>query len=190
MRAHIARRGFLLVLAGGTAACAPGNRLPDGDMSNAIRPGATAVMRSSAGETLGTLALSATSDGSLRVQGTLGALPPGPHAIHLHSAGRCDAPAFEGAGGHFNPGGRSHGLDNPDGPHAGDAPNIEADGSGRAVVNVTLAAASLAPGSPGYIIDPDGVAIVIHAWRDDQRTDPSGNSGARIACGVVAAASS
>ena len=167
------------------AACSPRYQVSDGEVQ--LDPAATAVMRSSTGALLGTLRLVPGADGTLRVTGNLDGIPAGTHGMHLHTTGRCEGPSFESAGGHFNPTGREHGLDNPNGPHAGDAPNIQAGANRRAVVDAVLAGASLDPGSRGYINDPDGVAIVIHAAADDQRTDPSGSSGARIACGVVGA---
>jgi len=111
-------------------------------------------------------------------------LKPGQHGIHLHTVGKCDAPAFTTAGGHLNPGMRMHGTMNPAGAHMGDLPNlsIAADGAGAATV--------LLPGkwidAEPAIFDADGTAIVIHAGPDDYKTDPSGNSGSRIACGVFA----
>ncbi len=168
-------------------ACGPRHNTADGDVGpRATDTVASAVMRSSTGETLGTLSLHLAADGRLRLTGALTGIPAGTHGIHLHAVGRCEGPGFESAGGHFNPAGRAHGLENAAGPHAGDAPNISADASSRTAVHLLLAGASLDPGSAGYINDGDGVAIVVHAAADDQRTDPSGNSGARIACGVVA----
>ncbi len=101
-------------------------------------------------------------------------LAPGPHGVHIHAVGRCDPPAFTTAGPHLNPGARKHGLENPEGPHAGDMPNLEGTHA------VLVAAATMQ-----QIADSDGSAIVIHATKDDQATDPSGSSGARVACGVI-----
>lgn len=108
-------------------------------------------------------------------------LPPGARGIHIHEVGRCEAPAFESARGHWNPAMKSHGRDNKMGAHHGDMPNlmIGADGRGSVTINV--------PGSIAELLDTDGAAVVIHAAADDYRTDPSGNSGARIACGVLTA---
>jgi len=100
-------------------------------------------------------------------------LPPGVHALHLHAAGRCDPPDFSSAGPHWNPTARKHGRANPEGPHLGDLPNLTVGADGRARANLPVPAGSR---------DDDGVALVIHAQADDDRTDPSGNSGARIAC--------
>jgi Cu-Zn family superoxide dismutase len=106
-------------------------------------------------------------------------LSPGEHGLHLHAVGRCDGPSFESAGAHWNPSGRQHGHLNPQGPHAGDLPNLTASANGRGAINFLITGGSLA--------DADGTSLVIHAQPDDYRTDPSGNSGGRIACAVVAA---
>lgn len=112
---------------------------------------------------------------SLRVEG----MPPGQHGVHIHMIGRCDAPTFESAGAHWNPGDKEHGLENPMGQHAGDMPNLTVSADGRGTLSYTLKGASLEA-----IRDADGSAMVIHAAADDQKTNPSGNSGDRIACGV------
>ena len=125
--------------------------------------------------------------GVVHVDGQVHGIQPGQHGIHFHAVGRCDGAAslaFSSAGGHYNPGNRRHGLDAPDGPHAGDAPNIVASSDGRATVHFTTNRITLTPG-PATLNDADGTSLVIHALGDDQVTDPSGNSGARIACGVV-----
>ena len=145
---------------------------------------ATVTIRSASGDSLGTLGFVTGANGAARLIGALSGIPAGRHGIHVHQTGRCDAPAFTSAGGHFNPAGKQHGLENPMGSHAGDAPNIEADASMKANVDITFAGATLGSAS-NSLLDADGSAVVIHAAADDQRTDPSGNSGARIACGVV-----
>jgi len=125
--------------------------------------------------------------GVVHVDGQVRGLQPGSHGIHFHAVGRCDgagALAFASAGAHYNPGNRKHGLDAPDGPHAGDAPNLIVGSDGRGSVNFTTDRVTLTDG-PATLNDADGSALVIHALGDDQVTDPSGNSGARIACGVV-----
>lgn len=107
-------------------------------------------------------------------------VPAGTHGIHIHQVGKCDAPSFESAGPHWNPSGRKHGLSNSAGPHAGDIPNIQASSTGSVKTSVSLRIAS----EIGSIFDVDGAALVIHATADDNVTDPSGNSGSRILCGV------
>jgi Cu-Zn family superoxide dismutase len=144
---------------------------------------ATAAMTDTRGRDLGTLTLSDTTDG-IRISGSLGGLPPGEHGIHLHTTGRCDPP-FESAGGHWNPAGRQHGFDNPQGHHLGDMLNVAAGNDSSANVRLTTRGGSLR--GANALLDADGAAIVVHARADDYRTDPSGNSGDRIACGVVTA---
>lgn len=112
-------------------------------------------------------------------------LPMGAHGTHIHMVGRCDAPDFASAGSHWNPGGAQHGRENPQGAHAGDLPNllIGTDGSGSFSIDIHGAKLT---GDAGAMLDADGAALVIHANPDDLKTDPTGNSGGRIACGVFA----
>jgi superoxide dismutase, Cu-Zn family len=110
-------------------------------------------------------------------------LPAGHYGVHLHAVGRCEGPAFASAGPHWNPTGRQHGSLNPAGHHLGDLPNLDVDAQGDGRLEFAIAGASTS--GPGGIFDADGTALVIHAAADDYRTDPSGNSGARLACGVL-----
>ena len=155
------------------------------------------------GRNLGTLTVSRTPDG-IEISGTLRGLTRGAHGIHLHTVGQCVAP-FTSAGGHWNPLQRQHGTENPQGPHAGDMLNIVANANGVATVRVISQGGSLygsltsgrgsvisrgepirpSPTSIPGLIDEDGASIVVHAEADDYRSDPSGNSGARFACGVI-----
>lgn len=132
------------------------------------------------GQQIGTVTASATS-GGVTIAISASGLPHGLHGVHVHAVGRCDPPKFETAGGHWNPSERHHGLNNPQGPHAGDLPNISVSSSGVATQTLVLSHASFAE-----LADADGSALVIHAGPDDYMTDPSGNSGGRIACAVVA----
>ncbi|MEO7365349.1 MAG: superoxide dismutase family protein [Sphingomicrobium sp.] len=109
-------------------------------------------------------------------------LPHGLHGIHVHSVGRCDPPGFTTAGPHFNPAATQHGFNNPAGPHGGDLPNVTVAANGVLQEAVTMAHASFAT-----LLDADGAALVIHARPDDYATDPSGNSGDRVACAVISA---
>jgi Cu-Zn family superoxide dismutase len=107
------------------------------------------------------------------------------HGIHFHAVGRCDPPDFMSAGDHFNPTNRQHGQRNPQGPHAGDLPNLTVEANGTATYQATNALVTLGPGA-NSLLDADGSALVIHADPDDDVTDPAGNSGGRIACAVIA----
>jgi superoxide dismutase, Cu-Zn family len=107
-------------------------------------------------------------------------LPHGLHGLHVHAVGRCDPPDFASAGPHWNPAGKQHGLNNAAGPHRGDLPNVEVAANGVLSATVTVAGASIAD-----MLDADGAALVLHAAADDYVTDPSGNSGARIACAII-----
>jgi Cu-Zn family superoxide dismutase len=125
-----------------------------------------------------------TQGGGVGMELNFESLPPGEHAIHFHQNAKCDAPDFKSAGGHFNPDAKKHGLENPEGHHAGDNPNFTVGADGKAhfkTVNkdVTLGSDSHSLYSNG------GTAIVVHAKPDDQKTDPSGNAGDRIACGAI-----
>lgn len=124
------------------------------------------------------------SGGGVRINVEVSQLPPGTHGIHIHAVGKCEGPAFTSAGAHFNPASKKHGKDNPEGPHAGDLLNIDVgtDGTGKASLsdpNVILGA------GPNSLFHEGGTALVIHEKADDYKTDPAGNSGARIACGVI-----
>lgn len=146
-------------------------------------PLATAPLTRSDGLAAGTAQLLAEGTTLvLRLRAT--GLPPGQHGVHLHTIGRCDRPDFASAGGHWNPSARQHGSANSAGPHAGDLPNliIAPDGSGS--LELPLNGEAAAAGHAA-LFDSDGTALVIHAAADDMRTDPSGASGARIACGVL-----
>jgi Cu-Zn family superoxide dismutase len=134
-----------------------------------------------AGQVLGQVRMWETPGGVTFRIGAAG-LPHGIHGIHVHAAGRCDPPGFTTAGAHWNPGGRSHGFNNPAGPHLGDLPNVTVAANGVLAEAVTLSHASFAG-----LLDADGAALVVHAKADDYATDPSGNSGERIACAVISA---
>ncbi len=144
---------------------------------------ATAQVVNAQGQSVGTANLVQIGD-VVRVVFEAKGLPPGQHGVHIHEIGKCEAPGFETAGGHFNPDRKQHGALNPQGSHAGDLPNltVAADGTGR--LETATKQISLLSG-PSSLFDSDGSALVVHASPDDFRTDPTGNSGARIACGVI-----
>jgi Cu-Zn family superoxide dismutase len=141
--------------------------------------GAPMAVVNASGQSVGTVRAWQTAGGvSLRIDAA--GLPHGIHGIHVHSVGRCDPPDFASAGPHWNPLGKQHGMNNPAGPHMGDLPNVEVAANGVLGATVTVPGASMAS-----LLDADGASIVIHANADDYMTDPSGNSGARIACVVL-----
>ncbi len=123
-------------------------------------------------------------EGGVRIEAEVSHLEPGLHGIHIHETGQCDPPDFKSAGGHFNPEGRQHGLDSAEGPHAGDLPNLEVGEDGSGTYETTTDRVTLTEGEAS-LFDDDGSALVIHAGEDDQVTDPTGDSGDRVACGVI-----
>ncbi|HEX2191064.1 MAG TPA: superoxide dismutase family protein [Longimicrobiaceae bacterium] len=134
------------------------------------------------GQPAGIAVLTEAEDG-VRINVNVRGLPPGTHGLHVHENGVCDPPDFTTAGGHYNPTGRQHGTQNPQGPHAGDLPNLTVDANGAGTLETVAEGVSLSGQNP--LLKQGGTALVVHATADDHRTDPSGNSGARIACGVV-----
>jgi Cu-Zn family superoxide dismutase len=143
----------------------------------------TVSVRDAEGTLVTELTLSDAGNGVL-ITGTVTGISPGAHAIHLHEVGEC-TPPFESAGGHYNPAGHDHGILNPDGHHAGDLPNIVMPEEGDGSIQIIAAGVTLASGADNSLRGGDGTAIVIHAGPDDYRTDPAGESGDRIACGVI-----
>lgn len=147
----------------------------------------TTTLRDASGRTVGTALLRPQTNG-VQVAMTVNGLAPGTHGVHLHQTGECRAPDFTTAGPHFNPSGKQHGKENPQGPHVGDLPNLVVDANGRGSLTGTATGATLLSGGAASLRKPGGTALVVHAAADDMRTDPSGNSGARVACAVIAAA--
>jgi superoxide dismutase, Cu-Zn family len=153
----------------------------------AVEPlgGSPVALVNAGGQSIGTVRAWQTAGGvTFRIEA--GGLPHGVHGLHIHAVGRCDPPDFASAGSHWNPQDRKHGMNNPAGPHAGDLPNVEVAANGVLGTTVTLPGATLV-GSPGAgaLIDADGAALVVHGQPDDYASDPSGNSGPRIACAVL-----
>ena len=158
--------------------------------SSQAPPKATATLKNAQGQEVGTATLAHTIRGTaVTINGTFSKLPPGTHAIHVHTVGTCTAPDFTSAGGHFNPAGKQHGSANPQGSHAGDLPNFEVDAQGNGTISFAVPDMTLNDG-PNSLFHTGGTALVIHANADDNKTDPSGNAGARIACGVIERAKS
>lgn len=146
---------------------------------------ATAELKDKDGKNVGMASITEAGNG-VRVRLEVKGLSAGLHAVHIHAVGKCEAPAFTSAGGHFNPAQKKHGYKSPDGAHAGDLPNmlVAKDGSGR--FEVLTDAVTLRPGA-NSLFDADGSALVVHAGVDDNVTDPTGNAGDRAACGIIAA---
>ena len=143
---------------------------------------ASGTFHTANGAPAGTVVLLAAGD-ELTINVAVSGLPPGAHGTHLHTAGNCDGPGFTSAGGHLNPHAMQHGTANPAGSHLGDLPNLIVDSQGIGTVSAKLRDGRTA--AEAALFDSDSTAIVIHADPDDYKTDPSGNSGTRIACAVL-----
>lgn len=162
-----------------TAAGCSSTMMGGSAISDSAGRSAVADMRMADGSDAGTATATALADGRVRISIEARGLPPGPHGAHIHSVGQCTPPDFTSAGAHWNPTNSEHGVRDPQGPHGGDMPNLIVGTDGQASMAITLPA-----GRYAQMMDADGAAIVIHSGADDLKTDPSGNSGSRIACGV------
>ncbi|MCW3837341.1 superoxide dismutase family protein [Sphingomonas canadensis] len=161
------------------AGCSGRDGAVDGTPPPEPAPGLVAGLWTGKGVAAG-VASATEVPGGVRIQVEAEGLTPGPHGVHVHMAGKCDAPDFASAGGHWNPSAKQHGAMNPMGPHVGDMPNLIAGADGKGTLSFVLAGATIAG-----LADADGAALIVHAGEDDLKTDPSGNSGGRFACGVL-----
>jgi Cu-Zn family superoxide dismutase len=164
-------------------ACAT-QRADEPDMDLPSPAGASADVRDPTGRTLARATAEETS-GGVRIRVEAAGLVQGAYGVHVHTTGRCDPPDFTSAGPHWNPTGRQHGTENPAGTHKGDLPNLLVGTDGSGSIEFTIPDVSIAGRGPDAMLDADGAAVVVHQGADDYRTDPSGNSGARIGCGVL-----
>ena len=169
------RRASLILVALLLAGCA--------GMRSGSENAGVAELKSSSGQSVGTARFTQAGN-VVRILVEANGLPPGAHGVHVHSVGKCDPPDFASAGPHFNPTSKQHGALNSQGSHAGDLPNLTVTSEGSGRMETTTEALSLESG-PTSVWDADGSAVIVHANPDDFKTDPTGNSGARIACGVL-----
>lgn len=157
------------------------------DHNDVSRPAATVSLINTSGTNVGTAELTEDSKGLVTIKVSVKGLPTGIHGIHFHEVGVAEpsaSPAFSTSGEHYNPASKKHGLENPMGTHAGDLPNLIVDSQGMGSLEATTDRITLTDG-PTTLFDANGSSLIIHVSVDDQRTDPSGNSGSRIAGGVV-----
>ena len=174
-----------LPLAGLLSACTTSGTSSGPAGSGEASPTAGARLLAADGSSRGEARVTEAADG-LHVLVKAQGLTPGVHAVHIHTTGACTPPDFASAGGHWNPTGRQHGKDNPAGMHMGDMPNMIAGADGSGEMEYVVAGGALRSGA-APLLDADGAAVVIHAQADDNKTDPAGNAGGRVACGVLTA---
>ncbi len=141
-------------------------------------------MKNAKGESVGVATITEKKGAGVQIALDLKGLPAGEHALHFHMTPKCEGPDFTSAGGHFNPAAKKHGMQNPEGPHAGDMRNFTVAAAGTAKATVSNANVTLGAGANSLFTN-GGTALMVHAAADDMKTDPAGNAGARIACGVI-----
>ncbi|MEH6790519.1 superoxide dismutase family protein [Parasphingorhabdus sp.] len=160
------------------ASCSPQGESPGEASGNVARAALVGADETQYGEVI-----VAQGDEGLLVNIRAQGMSPGPHGVHIHQTGKCEGPDFKSAGGHWNPGNKEHGFDNPQGAHAGDFFNLDIGADGTGSLEATVSDAKLRDGDFA-LLDADGAAFVVHEGADDLKTDPSGESGGRLACGV------
>jgi Cu-Zn family superoxide dismutase len=180
VRQHITRFSSLLLVSLMASGCSQAAESPGDVSGNVARAALVGADQAQYGEVI-----VAQGDQGLLVNITAKGMSPGPHGVHIHETGKCEGPDFKSAGGHWNPGTKEHGFDNPNGAHAGDFFNLDVGADGTGALEAMIPGATLGDGSHA-LLDADGAAVVVHAGADDLKTDPSGDSGGRIACGIFA----
>ena len=178
MRQHPITLSALVLLSLATAGCSKDGVSPGEVSGNVARAELVGADQAKYGEVI-----VAQGDNDLIVNIKAKGMSPGPHGVHIHETGKCEGPDFKSAGGHWNPAGKQHGFDNPQGAHAGDFFNLDIGADGTGSLEAMVSGGKLSDGDIA-LMDADGAAVVVHEGPDDLKTDPSGDSGGRLACGV------
>jgi len=179
---HLPLLATALLLAACSGAPEGGNNVT-ANKAAAVNPSAVAILKDATGKDIGEAQFT-EENGGISVAVSASGLTPGVHGTHIHMTGKCDGPDFKSAGGHWNPTSHQHGFENPQGSHKGDLPNMTVAADGIGTVQFTIPGAAI-QGGENALLDTDGAAIVIHAGPDDMKSDPAGNSGDRVACGII-----